>query len=120
MKFIEFGPSKNHAGKTPSDIPMITVSRIGQIVLNPKASELMKLKNGDMIYLCQDESNKKQWAIKKTISGGFTFRSQKGKPHLMFSNKQITEKILMSHNTSKSERLMIGDLIEGGYYPIKN
>ena len=120
MKFIEFGPSKNYAGKTPCDTPVITISRIGHVVLNPKAAEVMKLKNGDMIYLCQDESNKKQWAIKKTISGGFTLRQPKGKPYLLFMNKQITEKILMSHNTAKTERLIIGDLIEGGYYPIKN
>jgi hypothetical protein len=63
MKFIEFGPTKNYAGKTPCDTPMITISRIGQIVLNEKAIETLKLKIGDMILLCQDADNKKHWAI---------------------------------------------------------
>jgi hypothetical protein len=121
MNFIEFGPTKNYTGKTPCDTPMITISRIGHIVLNEKAVKTINLQKGDMILLCQDADNKKKWAIKKTKSGGFTLRNygNKGKAYLMFCARQITEKILISHNTAKTEKLPIGTFIEGGYWPIE-
>jgi hypothetical protein len=120
MNFIEFGPTKNYAGKTSCDTPMITISRIGMIILNEKAVEIMKLKSGDNVLLCQDSDNKKSWALKKTKVGGFVLRIvKKDKTPLLFRGRALIEKILMSHNTAKTEKLTIGEFIEGGYWPIE-
>jgi bifunctional DNA-binding transcriptional regulator/antitoxin component of YhaV-PrlF toxin-antitoxin module len=120
MNFIEFGPQKFYAGKAPCETPMVTISRIGQIILNEKAVELLKVKPGDNVLVCQDADNKKSWAIKRTKSGGFVLRTiKKDKTPLLFRNKFIVEKILLSHNSSKTEKLPIGDFIEGGYWPIE-
>jgi hypothetical protein len=120
MNYIEFGPTKNYAGKTPCDTPMITISRIGMIVLNEKTVEIMKLKPGDNVLLCQDSDNKKNWALKKTKTGGFVLRIVKeNKTPLLFRSRVLTEKILMSHNTAKTEKLPLGEFMEGGYWPIE-
>jgi hypothetical protein len=120
LELIEFGPSKNFSGKAPCDTPMVTVSRIGQVVFNKKAIDSFNFKHEEMILICQGVKDKKKWYFKKVTHGGFVLRIKKDGKNMLFVSKVITSKILLSLNTEKTTRFAIKpDLIDGCYWEIE-
>lgn len=79
--------------------------------------ELMKLSKGDQVLVCQNAKSKKLWYLKKTTTGGFTLRKtykEADDGYGLFMSKNLTEKILVSLNQSKTMRLQVIEKVMEG------